>query len=131
MKVLVGDDNAAFGQHLADSLDRAGYEVLLAAAGVAAWRLPRGEDEEIARRVRRSVNAVRLRRERLEIPNPTARPGACGSPRWTDNGRKGYVRGRPPGSTWGGGPCARKNGHSRDGITARAARRSDPSPRNI
>jgi hypothetical protein len=37
-----------------------------------------------AARIGRTALAVRIKRDRLGIPNPTARPGAYGSPPWTD-----------------------------------------------
>jgi len=40
-------------------------------------------DNVVAGKVGRSVNAVRIMRERLGIPNPAARQGAYGSPRWS------------------------------------------------
>jgi hypothetical protein len=41
-------------------------------------------DAIVARKVGRSVNAVRVMRQRLGRPNPAARPGAYGSPRWSE-----------------------------------------------
>jgi hypothetical protein len=40
-------------------------------------------DDVVAGKVGRSVNAVRLMRQRLGLANPAARPGALGSPRWS------------------------------------------------
>jgi len=40
-------------------------------------------DDVVAARVGRSVNAVRVMRQRLGIPNPAPRPHAGGRPRWT------------------------------------------------
>jgi len=40
-------------------------------------------DAVVAEKVGRTVNAVRVMRERLGILNPAARPGAYGSPRWS------------------------------------------------
>jgi len=52
-------------------------------------------DEIVAGKVGRSVNAVRLRRERLGIPNPAARPGAYRSPAWSAQ-QDDLVRHLPP-----------------------------------
>jgi len=52
-------------------------------------------DDVVAGQVGRSVNAVRVMRERLGIPNPAARPGAYGSPPWTAQ-QDDMVRRLPP-----------------------------------
>jgi hypothetical protein len=41
-------------------------------------------DDLVAGKVGRSVNAVRIMRQLLGRPNPAARPGAYGSPRWSE-----------------------------------------------
>jgi hypothetical protein len=41
-------------------------------------------DAIVATKVGRSVNAVRVMRQRLGRTNPAARPGAYGSPRWSE-----------------------------------------------
>jgi hypothetical protein len=41
-------------------------------------------DHVVAGKKGRSVTAVRIMRQRLGLPNPAARPGAYGSPRWSE-----------------------------------------------
>jgi len=52
-------------------------------------------DDVVAARVGRSVNAVRVMRQRLGIPNPAPRPHAGGRPRWTAE-QDDLVRRLPP-----------------------------------
>ena len=52
-------------------------------------------DEEVAQRTGFKLDAVRHKRESLGIPNPTARPGAYGSPPWTEEEDE-VLRSYPP-----------------------------------
>jgi hypothetical protein len=53
-------------------------------------------DAVVAAKVGRSVDAVRVMRQRLHIPNPAARPGAYGSPGWSAK-EDDFVRRLSPG----------------------------------
>ncbi len=52
-------------------------------------------DDEVAGHTGRKVDAVRRKREALGIPNPTAQPGAYGSPPWSEEEDE-LVRQLPP-----------------------------------
>ena len=66
----------------------------------------------MAGKVGRSVNAVRVMRERLGIPNPAARPGAYGSPPWSAQ-QDDLVRRLPPAE------AARRTGRTLSAVYSR------------
>jgi len=72
-------------------------------------------DAVVAGKVGRSVNAVRVMRGRLGIPNPAARPVAFGSPRWSAK-QDELVRRLPPAE------AARRTGRTLTAVYSRRSR---------